>query len=114
MTRYVKKRIPIEAVHFNPSNGPENPNYPRPGGDIDEKWQELREFTGGQVQWTSALETDDGVTLYEVYDYLHETWVKFYEGDWIIKGAEGEFYPHNGELFPKVYEEWDENENPDL
>jgi len=96
---YVKKRIPVEAFHWNPTYD----NY-------WPLWHELREFTSAQVRRESALDTEDGVTLYEVYDFLHDTWVKFDEGDWIIKGALGEFYPHNGELFPQVYEPWTDEE----
>jgi hypothetical protein len=43
----------------------------------------------------------------EVYDELHDTWVGVKNGDYIIKGIKGEFYPHDGALFPQAYiESW--------
>ena len=41
---------------------------------------------------------------WEVYDELHQTWVKFGIGDWIIKGVKGEFYPCESETFAATYE----------
>jgi hypothetical protein len=39
-----------------------------------------------------------------VYDYLHDTWVSCTEGDWIIRGVQGEFYPCNPDVFDATYE----------
>ena len=39
-----------------------------------------------------------------VYDYLHKTWVSCVEGDWIIKGIQGEFYPCKNDIFEATYE----------
>lgn len=41
----------------------------------------------------------------EVYDDLHETWVGVKDGDYIIKGLQGEFYPHDGPLMSEAYNE---------
>lgn len=94
MTLYLKKPIPIEAVHFTRLEGE----------DWDDAWERLRVFTDERVEW--EVEDFTGEGTFQVYDYLHDTWVAFYKEDWILKGLEGEFYPHNGELFLKVYEEY--------
>lgn len=39
-----------------------------------------------------------------VYDYLHDTWVKFEPGDFIIRGVQGEFYPCKRDVFAATYE----------
>lgn len=44
----------------------------------------------------------------EVYDKLHSTWVGVKPGQWIIKGAKGEFYPCDPEIFAAKYEAVDE------
>jgi hypothetical protein len=40
-----------------------------------------------------------------VWDDLHETYVGVKDGDYIIKGQLGEFYPHDSGLWPNAYEE---------
>ena len=41
----------------------------------------------------------------EVFDTLHQTWIKVAEGQWIVRGAKGEFYPCDDETFHWKYEE---------
>ena len=45
----------------------------------------------------------------QVYDYLHETWVNFNMGDYIIKGVQGEFYPCKADIFAATYEPVEES-----
>ena len=40
----------------------------------------------------------------EVYDKLHNVWVPVRDGDFIIQGSAGEYYPHDGDLFRQNYE----------
>lgn len=63
--------------------------------------------------WDSAVEfpPDDAFHVrqhvngrYQVYDFLHGTWVNFDEGDWIIKGVKGEFYPCKPDVFAVTYD----------
>ncbi len=42
-------------------------------------------------------------THLEVFDELHDTWVKFELGDFIIKGTKGEFYPCKPDVFAQKY-----------
>lgn len=62
------------------------------------------EFTDEKFRLTDA---GTSVITAEVYDELHDTWVGVKNGDYIIRGIKGEFYPHDGELFPQAYiENW--------
>ena len=47
---------------------------------------------------------DISANRHSVYDELHDTWVKYEPGDWVIKGVAGEFYPCKPEVFDKTYE----------
>ena len=40
---------------------------------------------------------------FEVFDYLHQTWVGCKLGDFIIKGVKGEFYPCVKDVFEAKY-----------
>lgn len=40
----------------------------------------------------------------EVYDYLHDSWIKVEKGQVVIKGTQGEFYPHAVPLFYENYD----------
>ncbi|KPI24604.1 hypothetical protein OV320_7809 [Actinobacteria bacterium OV320] len=59
----------------------------------------LAEFTNGLVK------LNDVDRLFFVYDRLHDTWVKFEYGDYIICGVQGEFYPCKRDVFESTYEE---------
>lgn len=68
---------------------------------------EIIEFTDHKFQVRDVLEVGDSVITAEVYDELHDTWVGVKNGDYIIKGLQGEFYPHDEALFPHAYiESW--------
>lgn len=41
---------------------------------------------------------------WEVYDRLHDTWVKFEVGDYIVTGIQGETYPCKPDVFEQTYE----------
>lgn len=47
---------------------------------------------------------DDPEITAQVFDYLHSTWVGVKDGQWIIKGNKGEFYPCDPEVFEAKYE----------
>ena len=78
MAKYRKKPITIDAVQI---------------------------FMHNESEWpkTVRLSAFTGVGL-EVFDYLHNTWVKFNEGDWIITGVENETYPCVQSVFETTYE----------
>jgi hypothetical protein len=51
-----------------------------------------------------SMETTPSGAVLQVYDTLHDTWVTFEYGDWIIKGVKGEFYPCKSDVFEQSYE----------
>jgi hypothetical protein len=62
------------------------------------------------VQHTNALLDDaiiygPNITVFEVYDALHDTWVKVGFNDWIIRGLEGEYYRCVDSTFRAKYED---------
>lgn len=66
--------------------------------------ENIIEFTDTKFR---TIDNGTSVITAEVYDELHDTWVGVKDGDYIIKGQKGEFYPHDGDLFPHAYiESW--------
>ena len=47
---------------------------------------------------------DENKGGFSVYDKLHDTWVHFESGDWIITGIQGETYPCKPDIFAATYE----------
>lgn len=72
--------------------------------------------------WPSEVRYDENQGGFAVYDKLHDTWVHFESGDWIITGIQGEKYPCKPDIFEETYElaasnssltaetQWDEKE----
>lgn len=88
--RFRTKPVEIEATRYTLSN-----------------LQEMIDWTGGQFRRLSAFTHytySPGITA-EVYDVLHETWIGVKAGQWIVRGAKGEFYPCDDETFHWKYEE---------
>jgi hypothetical protein len=48
--------------------------------------------------------SDDPDATAAVFDKLHSTWVLVKDGQWIIRGVKGEFYPCDPEVFAETYE----------
>lgn len=84
--RYFRKNpIIIQAVQYDGTN-----------------WGDLVGFAGDAVKPTNS--PNFGM----VWDKLHQTWINFQVDDWIVKGTEGEFYPHSNDNWDKVYTEVEE------
>ena len=64
------------------------------------------QWTGENLQsiqeWCGVIGVIGGTTL-EVYDKLHDSWIKVFLDQWILQGTEGEFYAHDDALFRKNY-----------
>ena len=86
MKRYVKKPIVVEAVQYNGNNV-----------------QEILNFCGGAVVVRMLSE----ITIKTLEGPLHVS-----EGDFIIKGVEGEFYPCKPDIFEKTYDVVENAERP--
>jgi hypothetical protein len=97
--QFRKKPIVIEAVPWRGDNA-----------------QELRQFTGGRFETINPLDCgdDDRDTNAQVFDILHDTWVKLRTGDWVLRGIKGEFYPCAADVFEATYEPVDAAELVDL
>jgi hypothetical protein len=85
--KFRKKPVVIEAIEFTGDNG-----------------DEIAQFTQHQFNVLNAVNADDPDVVAEVWDKFHSTWIGVKVGNFIIRGTEGEFYPHEGELFKKNYE----------
>lgn len=86
MKQYRKKPVVIEAVQFNGSN-------------LDQ----LINFSNGLIESQITERRINGEN-YVIIPTL-EGEMKANEGDYIIKGVQGEFYPCKPDVFEKTYEE---------
>lgn len=91
--RFVTKRVEIDAIQFDGEN-----------------FEELDFWTDGRF---IEAPTADGEFQAQVYDVLHATWIAVKTGQWIVRGAKGEFYPCDDETFHWKYEEVIETHEPD-
>ena len=93
---FVKKPIPVDAVRFIADDavsfseirlfvGERESNTKNPDGSE----HKICNFqaAGTYVFW------DEPDIRAEVWDKLHSIWVGVKDGQWIMKGSEGEFYP---------------------
>ncbi len=76
--KFRKKPVVIEAMQYIGSN-----------------WREILEFIGEK----SGYWNDGKIVIYTLEGNHNAT-----EGDWIIKGVKGEFYPCKPDIFEETYE----------
>lgn len=81
--RYRTKPIEIDALEWE---------------GTDERFLELRKWTGNQV--TIALDSTDDLVINTLEGIMRAS-----KGDMIIKGTEGEFYPCKPKQFGDKYQE---------
>lgn len=61
---------------------------------------EVTRFTEGNFRFDAETRGFELVpTDAEVYDYLHDTWIKVSVGDYIMRGPKREYYPNAGSNF---------------
>lgn len=76
-----------------------------------ENYSELYEWTEYQFRPVELnvggryVSLASGDIIAEVFDKLHDTWVGVVAGQWIVRGAKGEYYPCDDETFHWKYEE---------
>ncbi len=97
--KYRKKPIEVDAICFT-------------GGNFVaiRKWQE--NFGDKPCFWSvgiSSPQIKEGIYA-EVWDKLHNTWVGVKVDDWIIRGIDGEYYPCDGAVFKRTYDEVDDSQ----
>lgn len=85
MPYYRKKPIPVEARQYTGDN-----------------FLELQDWSSDHVELSDYR--DDAICVYTPEGLL---W--FNEGDYVIKGAHGEFYPCRKDIFEETYEEIDKH-----
>jgi hypothetical protein len=89
MTRYKKRPVEIEAVKFNRNN-----------------FQEVKEFTNNTAHSLIIEKRIDGIATCVIPTLEGQHLAT--EGDYIIKGIAGEFYPCKNEIFLKTYDKVEE------
>lgn len=92
MPRFRKKPVEVDAVQWTGTNAQEVNLFARGGAGFDVLSDEDR----GNC--------NDPQATAMVYDVLHSTWVLVRDGDWLIKGVKGEFYPCRDSVFRETYE----------
>lgn len=85
--KFRKKPVVIEAVKYEPNNGGSWPNT---------------------LEWEEAHEWKQSNILNEIYIPTLEGTMTANEGDWIIRGIKGEFYPCKPDIFEATYERVDD------
>ena len=87
--RFRTKIVEIDAMQFDGEN-----------------YAELQEWTDDKFfHVVKDDRRDDPECIAEVFDVLHSTWIGVKKGQWIVRGALGEFYPCDNETFHWKYEE---------
>lgn len=99
--RFRTKPVEIDAIRFTFESG-----------------DEIKEWTTDPVDETCAFnwgyedDREGGNDLWgQVFDVLHDTWINVFPGQWIVRGAKGEFYPCDNETFHWKYEVANESNN---
>lgn len=85
-----KKPVEIQAVQWTGSNE----------GEV----QELAADFFYRIDDEDRPHTNDPEATGQVFDKLHSTWVLVYDGDWIIRGVQGEFYPIRPDVLANTYD----------
>lgn len=76
-----KKPIEVQAIQWDGEN-----------------FDRVYDFTDGFIR------TCPEAGCIEVFDYLHESWIKVKKNDYILRGLKGEYYPHDGSLLWGAYD----------
>ena len=85
MSKFRKKPVEIEAVKFTRNN-----------------WDEVVSFTNGHAHTLKIERRINGVATCIILTLEGQHIAT--EGDWIIKGIKGEFYPRKPDIFEATYE----------
>jgi hypothetical protein len=86
--RFRKRPVVIEALQWTGSNA-----------------EQMTAFAGPHFALVLPEDrAEDPQRTAEVWDVLHGTWIGMRDGQWVIRGIRGEFYPHDESAFPTVYE----------
>jgi hypothetical protein len=93
MARYRKKPVVIEAVQWDGTDAHEAVGRYLATPEGVEQYSEFMASSWAELGTPFfAIQTDAGL-------------MQLSEGDWIIKGVKGEFYPCKPDIFAETYEE---------
>lgn len=98
MAKYRKKPVVIEAIQWTGSNEEEIKNF----AGISAKFKYLS-CSGNGYMLTTEKPSDEHTVSLEIATLEGNMTAK--EGDYIIKGVNGEFYPCKPDIFKQTYEE---------
>lgn len=87
MPMFRKKPVVVEAMQFK--------------GWWSGDGKEICDWVGKDAEWHAGAGIEPGMLRI----YTLEGTMLAQEGDWIIKGVNGEFYPCKPEIFAKTYDE---------
>lgn len=86
-----KKKFIIEAIEWRGDNESEMAAF------AGEFFQVIR--TGNEGDPTAS-----------VFDEVHDTWIKVWTSDWIVRGPRGEYYPINAGVLESTYDKVENND----
>jgi len=89
---YKKKPVVIKAIKWTGKNE-----------------QEIRDFAGDNI----GTIYEDGEIAVKTLEDRKQSFHSASEGDWIIQGVKGEFYPCKPDIFEQTYEEVKPNSSHD-
>ena len=95
ITRWRKKPVVVEAVRWT-------------GDNVDAVYELAGCTHFDLLDEQQRRDCDDPDATAAVFDKLHSTWVLVLDGQWIIKGVKGEFYPCADDVFRETYEAADQ------
>lgn len=88
LTRWRKRPVVVEAIQWTGAN-----------------LAEVQQFAGSQFADVPPEDrAEDPERTAEVWDKLHGTWVGVHDGQWVIRGVRGEFYPCDAGVLAETYE----------
>ena len=90
-TRWRKRPVEVEAVQWD-------------GVNTARIWHLTGPTNFDRLSDEDRMNCADPDATAQVYDKLHSTWVLVFDGQWIIKGIKGEFYPCADDVFRETYE----------
>ena len=93
INKYIKKSIPVEAIQFQYTAEGLKELKEFCGNALLDVWKEKHPAAMAKAQIATL---EDGEKEYKVQHIANE-------GDYIIKGVEGEFYPCKQSIFEKTY-----------
>ena len=98
--KFKYRPLEVEAVQFDGNNFAELQEFC--GKYVTRDGQHVSMYIFNPVH--TRMDHEDPEVIAEVWDKFHDTWYGVKQGDWIIKGTKGEFFPRCQEVFAATFE----------